>query len=226
MMFKNEYSPSYGQKSLFCTCVVLALVAAFVRTFLGGSASWVNGHPTDGFSARSAIMALCLVIYVIRLHAAVWIFSRRTWTWLETEIISIVMVVALYGMVRFTAINLHPLGWLEGAGVLVYLIGSFLNTKSEYDRHVWKKREEHKGLLYTEGLFSYSMHINYLGDLILFSGLAMITGKSIMLIIPFIMSVNFIFYLIPMLDRYLMRKYGSQFLDYARKTKRLIPWVL
>jgi protein-S-isoprenylcysteine O-methyltransferase Ste14 len=46
-----------------------------------------------------------------------------------------------------------------------------------------------------------------------------------MLVIPLIMAVNFVFIIIPSLDRYLEEKYGAEFRDYAQKAKKLIPWI-
>jgi protein-S-isoprenylcysteine O-methyltransferase Ste14 len=100
-----------------------------------------------------------------------------------------------------------------------------INTHSEYYRHVWKLKEDNKGRLYTEKLFRYAMHINYFGDIVLFTGFAMIAHRFIMLIIPSIMTLNFVFIIIPSLDRYLEKKYGAEFSDYAQKTKKLIPWI-
>ena len=37
--------------------------------------------------------------------------------------------------------------------------------------------------------------------------------------------MNFIFNIIPLLDRYLEKKYGDEFRDYSRKTKKLIPLI-
>jgi len=48
---------------------------------------------------------------------------------------------------------------------------------------------------------------------------------SIMLFIPLAMAVNFIFIIIPRLDKYLAHKYGEEFQEYAGKTKKLIPGI-
>ena len=88
-----------------------------------------------------------------------------------------------------------------------------------------KLKEQNKGRLYTEGLFGLAMHINYFGDIVLFSGLAMVTHRLSMLIIPLIMTMNFIFNIIPSLDKYLEKKYKDEFRDYSRKTKKLIPMI-
>ena len=56
------------------------------------------------------------------------------------------------------------------------------------------------------------MHINYFGDILLFSGLALITQSLSLLVIPFIMTLNFIFFLIPSLDKYLEKKYRYMYI--------------
>jgi protein-S-isoprenylcysteine O-methyltransferase Ste14 len=69
------------------------------------------------------------------------------------------------------------------------------------------------------------MHINYFGDIVLFTGLAMTTHNLGMLVIPLIMAVNFVFNIIPSLDRYLEKKYTDEFKEYSKKTKKLIPLI-
>jgi protein-S-isoprenylcysteine O-methyltransferase Ste14 len=69
------------------------------------------------------------------------------------------------------------------------------------------------------------MHINYFGDIVLFTGLAMVTHSLSILVIPLIMTVNFVFNIIPSLDRYLEKKYKDEFSDYAKTTKKVIPLI-
>ncbi len=135
------------------------------------------------------------------------------------------MSFVLYAFANMGGNNKQVVGIVEVIGILLYLLGSYINTHSEYYRHVWKLKEENRGRLYTEKLFRYAMHINYFGDIVLFTGFAMITHRFSMLVIPSIMTLNFIFNIIPSLDRYLEKKYGAEFRDYAQKTKKLIPWI-
>ena len=69
------------------------------------------------------------------------------------------------------------------------------------------------------------MHINYSGDIVLFTGFAMVTHSLSMLVIPLIMAANFIFNIIPSLDRYLEKKYKDEFRNYSMKTKKLVPLI-
>ncbi len=90
-----------------------------------------------------------------------------------------------------------------------------------------KKKSTHsiKGKLYTDNLFLYSMHINYLGDTILFTSFALLTGCMLALLVPVLITLGFLFQHIPELDKYLKEKYKEQFVEYENKTKKFIPWV-
>jgi len=182
-------------------------------------------YQLDGDPVRRILIASCLIIYFVRLLVTVWVFQKRKWTWLETITITILMSFVLYAFANVGGNNRQVVGVVEVIGILLYLSGSYINTHSEYYRHVWKLKEENRGRLYTKRLFSLSMHINYFGDIVLFTGLAMITHRLSMLVIPLIMAANFVFNIIPSLDRYLEKKYKDEFRDYAKKTKKFIPLI-
>merc|ERR1712232_829869 len=70
------------------------------------------------------------------------------------------------------------IGWVAGfTSIAFYSLGSWLNTWSELQRKWWKARPENKGRCYTLGLFALSRNINYLGDVVLFAGWAVATGR-------------------------------------------------
>ena len=187
--------------------------------------SWLDSYEINGDFVRRIILISCFVIYLIRLFVTTFVFLKRKMVWAEAITISVLMSLALYGFAKTGGSNQQPIGLIELVGILLYIIGSYLNTNSEYVRHIWKKNPDNKGRLYTGGLFRYSMHVNYFGDTVLFTGLALITHSLIMLIIPFLMTANFVLFIIPTLDKYLAEKYGSDFQEYAKRTKKLIPWV-
>ena len=227
MIFKDQYDVSLWHKSVFSSCVLATVLATVWLMFadMAHSDSWLKQYQIAGDVLRRVLIASCLIIYFLRLQITVWIFQKRKWTWLETAIISIVMPLALYAFAQVGGNNHQSVYAIEVIGVLLYIIGSYLNTNSEYSRHVWKLKKENKGRLFTDGLFRYSMHINYFGDIVLFTGFAMITHRLIMFVIPLIMTVNFVLNIIPSLDRYLEKKYEDEFRDYSKKTKKLIPLI-
>ena len=227
MIFKDQYDISLWAKTVFCSCVLIIVLASLWLMFadIAHSDTWLKQYQIAGNLLRRVLIASCLIIYFLRLQITVWIFQKRRWTWLETITISILVPFALYAFANVGGNNKQVIGIVELIGVLIYLLGSYINTHSEYSRYIWKFKKDNRGRLYTDGLFSMSMHINYFGDIILFTGFATITHSLIMFVIPLIMTVNFIFNIIPSLDRYLEKNYGEEFRDYSHKTKKLIPWI-
>ncbi len=100
-----------------------------------------------------------------------------------------------------------------------------MNSYAEYARHIWKQRPENRGRLYTRGLFRWSRHPNYLGDLVSFSGICLISGRWMTVVIPLLMLAGFVFINIPMLDAHLRDHYGVPFDEYEKRTRKLIPFV-
>ena len=227
MIFIDQYDSSFWNKSVFSGCILLTLFATLWLLFADYAISntWLRHYQLSGDLVRRILIAFCLIIYFVRLQVTVWVFQKRKWTWLETITITVMMSFVLYAFAKVGGNNKQAVGVVEIIGILLYLSGSYINTHSEYYRHVWKLKEENRGRLYTEGLFSFSMHINYFGDIVLFTGFAMITHSLSMLVIPLIMAVNFVFNIIPSLDRYLEKKYKDEFRDYSRKTKKFIPLI-
>jgi protein-S-isoprenylcysteine O-methyltransferase Ste14 len=227
MIFQDQYENSILNKIVFCGCILTTLLATLWLMFSDNAVpdTWLKQYQLSGDLARRILIAACLIIYFLRLQVTVWVFQKRKWTWLETITITVLMSVVLYSFARAGGSNQLAVGYVEAIGIILYLAGSYLNTHSEYYRHVWKLKAENQRRLYTRGLFSWSMHINYFGDIVLFTGLAMTTHSLSMLVIPLIMALNFVFNIIPSLDRYLEKKYKDEFSDYAGRTKKLIPLI-
>jgi len=227
MIFINTHDRSFWNKLVFTGCVLISTFASLWLMFADGifSITWFNQYKLEGDLLRRILIAFCLIFYFVRLQITVWIFQKRKWTWLETVTITVLMSFVLYAFAKAGGNNKQLVDSVEVIGILLFLSGSYINTQSEYSRHVWKLKTENKGRLYTKGLFSLSMHINYFGDIVLFTGIAMVTHSLGMLIIPLIMALNFVFNIIPALDRYLENKYKEEFTDYSKRTKKFIPLI-
>jgi steroid 5-alpha reductase family enzyme len=227
MIFKDQYDSSFWNKFVCGCCILITIFATLWLMFAEyvTSDAWLKQYQMNGDPVRRTLIAFCLIIYFVRLQVTVWVFQKRKWTWLETITITALMSFVLYAFARVGGNNKQIVGVVEVIGILLYFSGSYINTQSEYYRHVWKLKEENRGRLYTEGLFSLSMHINYFGDIVLFAGLALVTHTLSMLVIPLMMAVNFVFIIIPSLDKYLEKKYKDEFRDYSKKTKKFIPLI-
>ena len=89
--------------------------------------------------------------------------------------------------------------------------GCILNTAGELLRDTWKRNPHNKGRIYTTGLFKYSRHINYFGDVLWVIAYALVTRNWYSSVIPVFLFSFFAFYNIPKLDTYLHEKYGKDY---------------
>ena len=227
MLFKNEHTPSLLPKCFFMISVVTAISIAVYLMFanVNDLVSWLKPYKTDGNFTRQLILISCLLFYIIRLFLTTFVFLKRKLVWGEAILIATLMSLALFSFAHVGGSSQLAINALDFSGIILFITGSWINTQSEYTRHIWKQNEQNRGKLYTGGLFKYSMHVNYFGDLILFIGLALITQSFSMLIIPFAMALNFVIFIIPSLDKYLENKYGDDFKEYAARTKKLVPGI-
>ncbi len=103
---------------------------------------------------------------------------KRKMGWGEAVLISVWIAIIDLLFAMLGGINPRAIGLLTWLGIILYAAGSFQNTGSEIQRKKWKARSENHDHLFTGGLFRYAIHINYLGDEMLFTGFALITGRA------------------------------------------------
>ena len=186
---------------------------------------WFGKPPQPGDAIRRAVLAAALSIYYIRILFTEFVFLKRGVRWSEVFTIASWLLV-IYVLLAFSGgLNPRGFGIVEAVGLILFISGSWANSYAEFQRDRWKLRPENRGRLYTQGLFHYTRHPNYLGDLVSFSGLSMISGAWLCGLIPAIMFLGFVFVNIPMLDGHLHGKYGAVFDEYASTTAKLIPYV-
>jgi steroid 5-alpha reductase family enzyme len=196
---------------------------------LGGgidiAAGWFRWLGRPGNELRRIFLAAGFSIYYVRILFTGFVFLRRGVSWSEAFTVAgwLLGIILLLGIAGGT--NPAAVGAIGVSGCLLFAAGSWLNSYAEYTRHVWKQRPENRGQLYTQGLFRYSRHPNYLGDLLSFSGLCLISGAWVTAAVPLLMLGGFLFVNIPLLDAHLHDHYGADFDEYARRTPRLIPFV-
>jgi protein-S-isoprenylcysteine O-methyltransferase Ste14 len=179
----------------------------------------------SGVSSRTVVVLVCSLAYFLRYLLTSFYLLNRGVKWSEAAQVGpfLFAIQALFGFL--TSGKTVPLRWLDWIALGIYVIGSFLNTGAELQRKRWKADPAHKGHLYREGLFSLSMHINYFGDVLLFTGFALVTSSAWALLIPFLMAIMFVFVHIPMLDSHLVKRYPDEFSEWARESKKLMPFV-
>lgn len=220
--------PSTAQRITLAILVGGTVVLAWWMLFFGGigiAGAWIGKLWLPGGWLRRAAIASALTIYFLRILATEFVFLKRGISW--NEVFTIAPWVLFNYMLFCIAggTNRVPLGAPEAGGAFLFVFGSWMNSWSEYQRHVWKQRPENHGRLYTLGLFRYSRHPNYFGDLLSFSGICLLCGRWVTAVVPLLMLMGFVFVNVPVLDVHLRQHYGTEFDEYARKTHRLIPFL-
>jgi len=116
-----------------------------------------------------------------------------------------------------------PVGIIDYTEIAIFLFGSYLNTFSKYQQHIWNKDSENNGKLYTIKLFKYSIHINYFVVLFWVLGYTILTHNIYSFWIPVFLYFFFSYFNIPK-NKYQEEKYKERFSDY-KKQKKIIPFI-
>jgi steroid 5-alpha reductase family enzyme len=215
MAFKDANSPSLGAKLTLALLTLIGVIFALSHLIFGVQVSFLH----------NLFLIFCTLIFYIRLVVHLFAFIKRKISWFEG-----ITVGTLYGImvamfaIWGTQISSSNIFW-DIAGIVLFFLGSFINSLSDYQRHIWKMQTENQGHIYNHGLFRHAMHINYFGDSIMFIGFAIVTQNATSFIPVIIIILNLIFLQIPQLDEHLKNKYGAEFLEYERKTKKFIPFI-
>ncbi len=216
----RSHEKSVGPKLLFAGLHGVIVAVCLWLAFSG--LEWPD-------TPRARVLAICALLYFLRHLVTLFVLLKRRVS--IAEVLGLSMFMAIFeigflllgaGVFSGNATNIGALDWFAASLVL---IGSFLNTGSEIQRWRWKKKPSSKDQCYTGGLFGYSMHINYFGDVVLFSGWALLTSSFLASSIPIFMTVSFVLFHIPTLDAYLLERYGDQFRTYAAKTAKFVPFI-
>lgn len=113
-------------------------------------------------------------------------------------------------------------------GFLIAIVGLLFEIIGDYQLKLFKSDKRNHGKLITTGLWSITRHPNYFGEVTFWWGIFITSYQStrslIGIITPLLITllINYVSG-VPLLER----KYASRddYIQYARKTSRLIPWI-
>jgi steroid 5-alpha reductase family enzyme len=221
----GQKSPSWTQKS-WIVSAELALLAASYLVLFGSLLRGVRAFDDSPSLSRNATLFAFNLVVFARFLLTLFVFVERRIPWQEAFSIPVAFAMYLGGFPLLARPSSVPFGAVEVVGIVLFVVGSFVNTYAEHQRRRFKRRRENEGKLYTGGLFSLSMHPNYFGDLLWVCGYACVTRNAFAWAVPAVLFCFFYFYNVPKLDQHLQQHYGAAFVAYRRRTSRLIPFLL
>ncbi|XP_071803539.1 uncharacterized protein [Asterias amurensis] len=128
--------------------------------------------------------------------------------------------------------NDKPIGMRDYIGWGLFVVGFILEVTADYQKAAFRQDPNNVGKFINTGLWSISRHPNYLGEILVWSGLyisasSVMSGKQYLSVI----SPIFVYFLltrvsgIPLLEKYGLKKWGSNHMyqNYLQKTPVLWP---
>ena len=105
---------------------------------------------------------------------------------------------------------------------LVIRITSILTLKQHFTYTV-TEIEDHE--LIETGLYKIIRHPGYLGQVIIFIGAATSLSNWLSIVLMFIPVLCGYLYRIRVEERFMIKQLGPKYLEYQKRTRRLIPWI-
>ncbi|USN45589.1 MAG: DUF1295 domain-containing protein [Candidatus Woesearchaeota archaeon] len=119
-------------------------------------------------------------------------------------------------------------------GAVVWLLGFLFESLADYQKLQFMKNPQNKNKFISSGLWRYSRHPNYFGEILCWVGvyLFVLPSLSSLQLVVGLLSPLFIIALllfvtgIPLLEKKADEKWGSDpsYVSYKKKTRVLLPW--
>ncbi len=160
---------------------------------------------------------------------------KKSFSWFFMAFTVSGMWVSICALCALTGIsNGIELTGVTYIGILLFISGITLEIVADSQKTKFRKIKDNKDKFITTGLWKYSRHPNYLGEIILWIGVALIsysslTSNQLFTLISPIFTYLLLVYVsgINLLEKSGERKWGNldKYKDYKRKTARLF-WIL
>ena len=208
---------------------------------------WAGSQSEDP-STREWLISALVAIWAIRLSSFLFLRIHEAgkdgrFDQLKTSPVRFLVPWTLQALWVFLTLNVvvvinsqsgpaPPLGIWDGIGLMVWIMGFGIEVVADSQKTAFNAKQENEGRWIDEGLWSRSRHPNYLGEIMLWTGIA-IFGVACLDGLEMVAWISPVFvYLlltkvsgIPLLDRRSLAKWGDnpEYQRYRENTPALFP---
>lgn len=202
---------------------------------------------SDDLDARAFIAAAMVVIWALRLGT--FLFRRirrdgRDGRFDEIKVSPIrffsawtiqglwVLLTAAAALAIITTTERMDLGWVGYLGIVVWLVGFTIEVVADRQKSAFRQNPDNKGRFIATGLWAWSRHPNYFGEITLWTGMAIMAipilsgWQWVVLISPVFVTVLLTRVSgIPMLEKRSDERWGDEeeYQRYKESTPVLVP---
>ena len=200
---------------------------------------------TDSGKIADYVIVSCVVIWAIRLGSFLFMrihkagedrrfreiktnFTRFFMTWtLQGMWVSMCLLCVLTALSSYSGIIMNNVFYI---GLLIFVIGFIIEVIADHQKTVFRKDINNKDKFISTGLWSYSRHPNYFGEILLWFGVAIMSFSSLQdlqyltLISPIFVYVLLVYISgIRILENQGDKKWGNldSYKEYLKNTPRL-----
>jgi steroid 5-alpha reductase family enzyme len=202
---------------------------------------------SDDLDARAVIAGLLVMIWAARLGSFLFRRIRRDgkdgrFDKIKTDPLRFFMAWTIQGLwvlltlacalAIITGTKRESLGVLALIGILVWILGFTVEVVADQQKSAFKRDQTNKGRFISSGLWAWSRHPNYFGEITLWTGMAIVAvpvlsgWRWVTLISPVFVTVLLTRISgIPMLEAAAEERWGDEevFQEYKKNTPELIP---
>ncbi len=197
--------------------------------------------------ARAIIVGVMVAVWAIRLGSFLFRRVRRDgrdgrFDRIKTDPLQFFMTWSLQGLwvlltlaaalAIITGHERKPIGWVALVGIAVWVGGFALESVADHQKSVFKRNPANADRFITSGLWAWSRHPNYFGEIVLWTGVAVMAlpvlsgWRWVTLISPvFVVLLLTRVSGIPLLEDRAEKRWGgeAQYQEYTSRTPVLIP---
>jgi steroid 5-alpha reductase family enzyme len=202
-------------------------------------------YVTGSNNLSDLIIVACVSVWAIRLGSFLFMrihkvgedrrfrtikpnFTRFLMTWtLQGMWVSMCLLCVLTALSSYSGIVMNSIFFI---GLLIFILGLSIEIIADYQKTVFRRSIENKDKFITTGLWSLSRHPNYFGEILLWTGVAVMSISSlqglqyITLISPIFVYILLVYISgIRILEDQAKKKWGhlDSFKKYIKNTPRL-----